>query len=968
LHNGLLHRRGGHPSAVAEVGASTNLEIEVDKHQIIGRIEMKTKISLLATVAFTGLISTPLYAQATPSVAADNEEEIVVTGIRGSLEKAAEIKRESLQIMDVITSEDVGKLPDPNVAEALQRVTGVQITRVFGEGQSVNIRGLQQVRVEVDGRTLLGWSARVSPPENDNLGRSSGLDSVPSSLFGRLEVRKSPLSSQAEGGLGGTVNLVTPKPFSFKKPTISLRAQGTYSDRVDKFEPGFAGLATTTFADDRIGVVIAGEYQKRSSNLQLFERNNWFPVGNGGVGLPAGATTILAPRLLQYENVDIDRTRWGINGAVQFRVTDDWIITADGMYSNQKSNRTNQFVALNLATPNPNATTAAARNPIVSNSPVVDEFGYAVAGQALGNIRTGNQIRLDPTTSLLAGINTKYDDGTWTIEADGYYSRGTLRQKIEVITLQTRANAVVGVYDFRNSKIPSLSVFSPISATNPLASTNAFDLTSPANFPLPRTTTTSALDNLLYRANLLPANLDEWTTRFDVGYDNNNGVKLSAGARYVKLTADFTSFRSRSDGLYTAGTIVNSRLPGGRIDVPGIPTLATTYPDFLSQISGNFPRAFLTGVPDSDFILERVLTPGIGEPPLPGDPLTRNRDRDFVVNESTLSGYLMFDAEGEIFGRPAKMNAGVRISHTDFEADTVQRLPRRNPVTGATITPIILDASDRNDKEKYTNVLPSANVTVNATDDFLIRLSASQTLQRASIQDLAPSTFVDATNRTKTTGNAQLKPPISSNVDLSFEYYMGKSNQISAAMFYKSVDNFIVPVTFTQIEPGFESLGTIVVRSITNIPKAKVKGFELGVTQFFDFLPGPLSGLGIIANYTYVDSKDSNGDALVATSKHSYNIVGLYEKGPVSARLAYNWRSDAVFEFTDGRPEVIAARSQLDAQLGFDLAKNIQLSLQAQNLMPKKAATIERSGVNPTAINSYALSERRFSAGLRVKF
>jgi iron complex outermembrane recepter protein len=936
---------------------------------------MKTKSTLLSTLSTVALmiVAQPAFAQSTPA-STEDDEEIIVSGIRSSIEKAAEIKRESAQIMDVITSEDVGKLPDPNVAEALQRVTGVQISRVFGEGQSVNIRGLQQVRVEVDGRTLLGWSARVSPPENDNLGRSSGLDSVPSSLFGRLEVRKSPLSNQAEGGLGGTVNLVTPKPFSFKKPTLSLRAQGTYSDRVDKFEPGFAGLATTTFADGRIGVLIAGEYQKRSSNLQLFERNNWFPVGNGGVGLPTGATTILAPRLLQYENVDIDRTRWGINGAVQIQVTDDWVITADGMYSDQKSNRTNQFLAFNLATPNPNSTNATTRNPIVANNPVVDGQGYAVAGQALGNVRTGNQIRLDPTTSLLAGINTKYDDGTWKIEADGYYSRGTLRQKIEVITLQTRNNGVVGVYDFRNNVIPSLSVFSPISPTNPLPNlASPFDLTLKSNFPLPRTPapTTAvpspALDNLLYRANLLPANLDEWTTRFDVGYDNNNGIKLSMGARYVKLTADFTAFRSRSDGLYTDGTIVNPRLPDGRITVPGIPEVATAYPGFLSQIPGNFPRAFLTGVPDSDFIIQRVTTAGLGEPGVLGEPLTRNRDRDFKVNESTLSAYMMFDAEGEIFGRPAKMNAGVRISHTDFEADTVQRLPRRNPTTGVTLVPIILDTSDRNDKEKYTNVLPSANLTVNITDNFLARLSASQTLQRASIQDLAPSTFVDATNRTKTTGNAQLKPPISSNIDLSFEYYMGKSNQISAAIFYKNVDDFIVPVTFSQIEPGFESLGTIVVRSVTNIPNAKVKGFELGVTQFFDFLPGPLSGLGVIANYTYVDSKDSNGFALVATSKHSYNIVGLYEKGPVSARLAYNWRDDAVFEFTDGRPEVIAARSQLDAQLGFDITKNFQLSLQAQNLLPKKSATIERSGVNETAINSYALSERRFSVGLRLK-
>lgn len=142
------------------------------------------KSGVAAAALTTALaIATPAAAQQSAPPAAEGEEqEIVVSGIRNSLQQAAQVKRDAPQVMDVITAEDVGKLPDANVAEALQRVTGVQITRVFGEGQSVSVRGLQQVRVEVDGRTLLGWSARLSPPENDQLGRSSGLDSVPSGL------------------------------------------------------------------------------------------------------------------------------------------------------------------------------------------------------------------------------------------------------------------------------------------------------------------------------------------------------------------------------------------------------------------------------------------------------------------------------------------------------------------------------------------------------------------------------------------------------------------------------------------------------------------------------------------------------------------------------------------------------------------------------------------------------------------
>jgi iron complex outermembrane receptor protein len=881
---------------------------------------MNSKVVALLGCFTAMAVSSTSIAQAPPTTSSPRVaevEEIVVTGIRGSLKRAADIKREASQVIDVITSEDVGKLPDANIAEALQRVTGVQITRVFGEGQAVNIRGLQQVRVEVDGRTLLGWSARVSPPENDNLGRSSGLDSVPSSLFGRLEVRKSPLASQAEGGLGGSVNLVTPKPLDFKKTTVSLRAQGTYSDEAEEFEPGGTALFATKFADDRLGVMLAADYQKRTSKLQLFERNNFFNALNGVPAVVNGVATqpILVPRLLQYENTDIDRSRFGVNGAVQLKVTPEFSITADALYSEQRADRTNQFVAFNLAN---TATGLVVSNPVIEN-------GYAVAGTARGNIRTGNQYREDPTESVLAGLNAKFGRGNLTLEGDVYYSRGTLRQKIEVFTLQTANNSVDGTYDFRGRDLPDLTLRTTTGAPfNPLLV---------SNYP-------ARTDRLTLRANLLPGNLDETTGRFDVGYEFSDAVKLSAGVRYTDLESDFTSFRSRANATIAELTPF--------FDLDGDPS-------FLSSIPGNFPRQFLTAVPGSDFIIARSVTPVVGEPPAPGDPLARNSARDFVFAEKTFAAYVMLDSEFDWFDRPVKANVGARFTDTKLTVDTLSQLG-----TGP-LTP-------RRDTNRYDNILPSGNIVMNVTDDFLVRLSASRTLQRAGIQDLAPSTFVDATNRSSTSGNAQLTPPLSTNFDVSFEYYTGGSSLVSGAVFYKDVKDFIVTETTEAIIPGFESLGLLRVVRPANVASAEVRGFEVGVTQFFEFLPSPFDGFGVIANYTFADSEDSNGFPLQATSKHSYNLVALYEKGPFSARVAYNWRDDAVFEFTQGRPEIIASRSQLDAQFGFDITKKIALSLQAQNLIPEDSATVEISNFNSNAVNSYALSERRFTAGVRVKF
>lgn len=845
----------------------------------------------------------PAFAQdQTSGNAADpSSEEIIVSGIRASLEQAADIKRDAPQVMDVITAEDVGKLPDSNVAEALQRVTGVQITRVFGEGQSVSVRGLQQVRVEVDGRTLLGWSARLSPPENDQLGRSSGLDSVPSSLFGRLEVRKSPLASQAEGGLGGTVNLVTPKPLSFKEPTISVRAQGVYSENTDKFEPAITGFATTKFADGRIGVMIAGEYQKRTSTTQTFERNNFLNrnyTGTGGGVLPT-------PVLLQYEQFVVDRSRLGLNGAIQFEVSPEFTITADALYSKLKTGRHQDFFAFRLPTGN---------NPVTNR---VVEDGMVVAGNANGTVTTAGQIRNEPTESFLYGLNGKYENDGLTVEADGYYSKGTIDQTIQIITLQATA-AVPGAFDFRDQTIPSLTLGGTFNPTN-------YTSYNPASNGV--------------RSNRLIGLLEEWTGKLDVSYEADSGVTISAGVRYTDLHARSNAFRSQ--------------VTPSRTEIEPYLTLIDAG-DFLPDVLGSFPRSFLSTAPTFDYVFDRAQAAEPNPDPNGRSTLLPNLQRDYDLSEKTIAGYLMVSGEGEILGMPYKANGGVRIASTRLSVDSY--------VNVGTVSTL------RNDKNRYTTVLPSANIAFNVTDNFLVRLSGSQTMQRASIADLAPSTFFNATNLSVTGGNVNLKPPISTQADISFEYYTGKSSLISGAVFYKDVKDFIASFVTSGVDTNLDPQGRMLVFSRPeNLASAKIKGFEIGIQQFADFLPSPLDGLGIIANYTYSDSEDQSGFPLVAVSKNSYNLVGLYEKGPFSARVAYNYRDEAVFEFSEGRPSFIGSRSQLDAQVGFDITKNFALSLQAQNLMPKKSATKEYS-VSEVALNSYALSERRFSVGLRAKF
>lgn len=863
-------------------------------------------VGMRAILLASACAAAPVIAQDAPAPEASDqtdEGDIVVTGIRASLERAAEVKREASQVMDVITADDVGKLPDANVAEALQRVTGVQITRVFGEGQAVSVRGLQQVRVEVDGRTLLGWSARLSPPENDQLGRSSGLDSVPSSLFGRLEVRKSPLASQAEGGLGGTVNLVTPKPLDFKETTVSLRAQGVYSENSEEFEPAITGFATTKFFDGRVGVMLAGEYQKRTSTTQAFERNNFLNRNYTA----AGVTTVRqTPVLLQYENFVVDRSRIGLNGAVQFEVTPEFVVTADALYSELTTGRHQDFFAFRLPT---------GTNPVTN---AVVENGTVVAGNANGTVTTASQIRNEPTKSYLYGLNGKYESGGLTIEADGYYSKGTIDQTIQIITLQGTA-AVPGAFDFRDTTIPSLTLGGTF---------------NPANYASYNPATNGV------RSNRLIGLLEEYTGKLDLSWRSDGGVTLAAGMRYTDLHARSNAYRSQ--------------VTPTRAEIE--PFIRLVDMDaFLPDISGNFPRSFLSTAPTFDYVFTRAQA---AEPNPNADDqstLLPNLQRDYAFSEKTVAGYLMVSGEGEAAGIRFRANAGVRIASTRLSIDSY-----RNVGTVSTLV---------TDENRYTNVLPSANIAFNVTDDFLIRVSGSQTLQRASIADLAPSTFFNATNLSVTGGNVNLKPPISTQADISFEYYTGRSSLISGALFYKDVKDFIASFVTPGVDLNLDPQG----RELTfsrpeNLGSARIKGFEVGIQQFFDFLPSPLDGFGIIANYTYSDSEDNNGFPLVAVSKNSYNLVGLYEKGPFSARLAYNYRDEAVFEFSEGRPSFIGPRSQLDAQMGFDINDNFAVQLQAQNLIPEDSATFEYSAGGPVALNSYALSERRYSVGLRAKF
>ncbi|HEY1090291.1 MAG TPA: TonB-dependent receptor [Burkholderiaceae bacterium] len=836
-------------------------------------------------------------AQQAPATPAKNElDTVVVSGIRNALQRANEVKRDAPQVLDVITAEDVGKLPDANVAEALQRVPGVQVTRVFGEGQSVSIRGLPLVRVEVDGRTLLGYSARLSPPENEQLGRNSGLDTVPSGLFGRLEVRKSPIAAQVEGGLSGSVNLVTPDPLDFRGLTLSVRGQAEYSEEAEKVKPVFSALIANQFADRTLGLMLAVDVTKRITSTQAFERNNFFNRTGATADLNGDGTADISGDRLQYEQFTTDRSRFGATAEAQLKVNRDLELKAEGIYSKLVTERHQDFLSWRYAG-------KAITNPVFENN-------FIVAGNSLGVLQQAGLHRAEPTQSMLFALSAKWQASPLlTVKPEFSASRGTLEQTIHQITIDGVNSNVPGKFDYRAGVVPSLDL-------------GAFKPVDPANYKI-------ATNGV--RTNLLLARMDEKVAKVDFEYavDAGDFKSLAFGVRLRDLHAKSNAYRSQVTPNAT------------EVKAYWTPTVGS---DFLPGINVNLPRTFLTTIADEDYIYRTASG---------GQPLLPNSARDYDLKEKAQALYLMGDFEGKLGATPYNANIGVRTIRTNFGVDTLFQT--------TTLTPV-------HDANKYTNTLPSANIVFNVTNDFLVRLSASKTMQQAGIAELAPSTFVNISNRTATGGNASLKPTLSNNLDASFELYGSRSALLSGSLFQKSVSNVQADNTVLETFVGFENLGAIPYTRPANVGSAKVKGFELGVQRFFDFLPAPFNGLGVIANYTRSDGHGDNGIPLIGVSKNSYNLIGLYEAGPFSARVAFNARDKAAFSFTQGRPDYIDKRSQIDVQFGYEISKSLSVNFNAQNLNPKKSATVEFSQMSAVALNSYALSERRFSLGFRAKF
>lgn len=868
-------------------------------------------LSLGMSLASAALAQTPPAAggTATRTAAADGAEDIVVTGIRRSIETSIRAKREADQIADVISSEELGKLPDQNIAEGLQRITGVQIDRVGGEGNRFQVRGLDQVLTLVNGR-------QIAPDANGLLSpaatREVNLFVFPSEIFTEVVVVKSPSASQIEGAIGGMVDLRMPDPLAVT-PAIAAGFQIGRFDLSDKTKPNGYVLLSRRFMADRLGVLLGVSYFASHTATDLWQGGGWLRVSNidvTGDGVPDA--NVRRPVNLNYNRIDNDRHRLSVNGRISFAATERLKLDLEGYYVRQEVSFQNPLVNFLLNSAVPTGTGLVTRQePDGSTTVVAGEFsGVQILQSGLRQDETRDLYSISGSLDWDIGERT-------TLSADVSYAKTDVA--LDLAVYQVDQVGAVAAFDVR-SEVPSIE----------LRTGTAIDQVAGK---LTRVVTPFSITN---SPNLLQGRID-LVQRFDSGALS----ALRIGARLTDTFFDNVRFQTR----YQDNTPIGFKPP-----LSNFPQYVDRFSDgdFLGGAGGVYPRRWVITTVSPDPASGRALLAAFGDT----QPLQFNPTSSFQVSETTYAGYVQADYRFDV-GVPVDGNVGVRLVRTEQTSSGFA-------VSGATATPISLDRG-------YTDVLPSANLRIEATPQFVIRAAAAKVMTRPNVSDLSIGTNVTFSgNPTASSGNPTLDPFRATQFDISLEYYFGRSNLISVAGFYKDVESFtIIRTTPNATLPGFPG-STFFLTRPENGKGGTVKGLELGYKQDMSFLPGLLSGLGLIANYTLVDSRqDENGLPLPNLSKHSFNLIGYYEKGPFQARVAYNWRSSRFIGIQLGSNAYLDSRGQLDASASIDLNEHVSLTIEGIDLLRSPLRGYAEYESRP---NVYEVNDRRIFAGVRVRF
>ncbi|KQR17933.1 MULTISPECIES: TonB-dependent receptor [Xanthomonas] len=876
-------------------------------------------------ISVATLLSAQAYAQDATTTAAPASDAttqqldtVQVTGTRSSVTKAQLVKQNAEQIVDSIVAEDIGKLPDNNVAEALQRISGIQISRNYGEGSSIAIRGLTQVRTELNGRDIF----------TANDGRGLSFEDVSAELLGGVNVYKNPSADMIEGGLGGTVDLRTRLPFDYDGRKIAGSVQYNHYDLADDGKPAFSGLFSDRWQTGigEIGILVNYSQQKSPFRQDTISIEPWYtqtdlPGYEGQqISVPhgAGINTTVGER---ERKTGAFAMQWRPNDAVEVYTQ---VLRSDYDFSWHDYS----FFALTGA------------NPMQGTPGIqINDRNEFVNG-------TFQNVPADSNTSLTErhSVTTDYSLGAkWTVNEK--LTLSTDFQYVDATTTGTRYIVATGLnntpffnIDFRGD-LPKLSVTDASGAEGFLANQD--------NYNGWRWHLDNKDDN--------KGTEFAWRSDMDLAFDSDFVRSFKAGVRYTDRDAE-------TKGNVFRFMCINGCAGTPFSQFPTVGVVTNPITDFFRGKSSTFgPTLTASDVAVGNY--EQTLAT-FGGTPLEFAPNNIN-----TQNEKTYAAYgvLRFGVDGNI---PFDGNIGVRVVRTEVGSQGVRT---GTDAEGGGLIPV--DA-----QQTYTDVLPSLNLRWMLSDQLQWRFAASRGISRPTFDRLNPNlslstgTSNGASTFTGAAGNPSLEAVKADQFDTALEWYFGQGSMMYGTLFYKKVEGFIANAVFNEVYDGQ-------VWQITrpvNGDSGKIRGAELGYTQFFDFLPGWLSGFGVQTNYTYVDSEapsptatDTNGQSLTVPleglSKNSYNAILSYETSRFQGRVAYNWRSDWLVTTagngTGNLPVYNKGFGQLDASLRFNINAVWSISLDGVNLLDTRR---ESYLGNESRYRDFVINDRRYGLTLRA--
>jgi len=964
---------------------------------------MKTRISTIAALLCTTAVA-PAFGQTGQAAAGTTDQtasaaEVIVTGVRQSLKTSTAIKRNAAEVVDSITADDIGKLPDLNVAETLSRVPGVQAYRFGGEaaspggtGSGLTIRGLTgQTASRVDGRAYFTAGQREFNVEGASPGTVAGID-----------VYKNPSAEHIEGAIGGLVDIRTRKPLDFKGTTATVALGGHYNDLGKKLTPDVFVLGSSRWkaGDGEMGLLLNGNYSKSfnrgdndpanggASFRRVIAANSAEYVGNTAydqtyagrsdvsVLVPvADPTTLTAAQRASVISAvgqtnganeeDYMRTRKGVSGAFQWRPSPQFEFYVDGTYNDYLYHQRYRFL-------NP-ADSAYVQNLVTFPFSVTEELANRNANggdnAVLASSRFGRGTFLNSRLSTTGGEeHHRYQTGIiatgfkWKatdrldVHLDLSYIKAKQLQDNRAVILQAKSGLTWNFARDLGQTVSQFNIAGP-------------DLANPATWVFGQYNNGT---NQIWNDNGVSAALD-LKYRFGDGFLKD--VKF--GARYGTQRDHYVNYSYNGKNLTTDGLALAAD-QSNAIAVTSMQDLVEFAPTNFQDGQAGYSGGFLVYRPDfltGDQVRGRFAQAGIPlDTAIPENLLNRR-----FFSDKTYAGYVV--ADFGLFDDVVTGNAGVRVvrTSTDVRAQV-------SDTSGGTA--IIRPNSS---SSSYTDVLPSVNLKAQLTDRAIMRLSYGKGITRPDLGSLNPTIIVNPTNGTGSLGNPGLKPQRADSYDLSFEYYQSSVNYVSVDLFYKRIDGFFSGISqcqtvstapaYGQIVPNGCPGGQYFITQTVNAQRGTAKGVEAAVQTFFDypFLPDFLHKFGASGSFTYADTKNPlilNGVRTITpqafTSKYNYVLAGFFDNGTVSARVVYTWKSPAVLFGIAANPmdgRYIKAYGLLDASLTLKLPAGLSLALTASNLTNNAPDRYVGEPALATGIlRQHWVNGRNYGATLRYTF